>query len=193
MKPFSRRLFLKSLGLGALAGAAKPMAGLAEKHSSADSEILGPGEVDVTLEINGARRALSVEPRVTLLDALRNRLEFTGAKEICDRGSCGGCTVLVDGKTVYSCMMLAVDAVGKKITTIEGLKAKALQDAFVACDAMMCGFCTPGFVVTAQALLERNAKPSREEILEACEGNLCRCGTQPHIIKAIEKVAGVNG
>jgi xanthine dehydrogenase YagT iron-sulfur-binding subunit len=190
MKPFSRRTFLKSLGLGALAGATRPIAGLAEQQSAADSQMLGPGEVEVKLEINGAARALQLEPRVTLLDALRNRLEFTGAKEICDRGSCGGCTVLVDGRTVYSCMMLAVDAAGRKITTIEGLPGRAVQDAFVASDAMMCGFCTPGFVVSAHALLEKNARPTRAQILEACEGNLCRCGTQPHIIKAIEKIAG---
>lgn len=194
MNPFSRRTFLKGIGTGALASAVRPIAALAEDAAAADSQTLGPGEVEIALEINGAKRALKVEPRVTLLDALRNRMEFTGVKEICDRGTCGGCTVLADGVPVYSCMLLAVDMVGKKITTVEGLsrdgKLDPIQEAFVAADAMMCGFCTPGFVISARALLDKNPHPSREEILEACAGNLCRCGTYPHIVKAIEKASG---
>ena len=196
MNPFSRRTFLKGIGTGALASAVRPLASLAQDAAGADSQTLGPGAVEITLQLNGQKRALKVEPRVTLLDALRNRMEFTGAKEICDRGTCGGCTVLADGKPVYSCMLLAVDMAGKKITTVEGLgrdgQPDPIQKAFVEADALMCGFCTPGFVMSARALLDKNPHPSREEILEACAGNLCRCGTYPHIVKAIEKASAGN-
>ena len=131
---------------------------------------------------------MTAEPRHTLLDVLRNRLDLTGAKPICDRGSCGGCTVLVDGQPVYSCMMLAVDAVGKEITTIEGIsdgqRLDPVQQAFVEHDALMCGFCTPGFVMSVKALLNRNPNPTLDDVKAAVSGNLCRCGTYPRVFEA---------
>jgi xanthine dehydrogenase YagT iron-sulfur-binding subunit len=194
MNPFSRRTFLKGIGTGAIAGIVRPLASLAQDAAKADSQTLGPGEVEISLEINGQKRQLKVEPRVTLLDALRNRMEYTGTKEVCDRGTCGGCTVHLDGKPVYSCMLLAVDAVGKKITTVEGLahggKPDPLQQAFVEEDALQCGFCTPGFIMSARALLDKHPHPTRDQIVAGCAGNLCRCGSYPHIFKAIEKASG---
>ena len=198
MNPFSRRLFLKGLGTSALAGAAQNLNTLAADVPAAppESHTLGPREVEVKLDINGHPRTLRLEPRVTLLDALRNRLEYTAAKEVCDRGTCGACTVHLDGRPVYACMVLAVDAVGKKIATAEGVAPDnapdALQRAFVENDGLMCGFCTPGFIMSAKALLEKNPSPSREQIVKACSGNLCRCGAYPNIVKAIEKAAGAN-
>ncbi len=194
MNPFSRRAFLKGLGVGALTSAAQPFRAFAQGAQGADSQTLGPDAVEITLEINGAPRTLKVEPRVTLLDALRNRLDQTGTKLVCDRGTCGGCSVLLDGRAVYGCMVLAVDAVGRKITTIEGIgtpeKPDPVQRAFVECDALMCGFCTPGFVVATRALLNETPKPTREQIVRGLSGNLCRCGTYPRIIDAVEKAAG---
>lgn len=196
MKPFSRRSFLKGLGIGTIATSANPLAALAEQATpevAADAHTVGPGEVELSLDINGAARAVKVEPRVTLLDVLRNRLDLTGAKEVCDRGTCGACTVLVDGRPLYACTVLAVDAAGRKITTIEGLGTNGqpdpLQRAFVANDALMCGFCTPGYILSAKALLDKNPQPSREQIVKACAGNLCRCGAYPHIVTAIEKAS----
>jgi xanthine dehydrogenase YagT iron-sulfur-binding subunit len=193
MNPFSRRSFLKGLGTTALVSAAQRLRGLAATTAAAESQTLGPGEVDISLQINGETRALRVEPRVTLLDALRNRLEFTAAKEVCDRGNCGACTVMLDGKPFYACMVLAVEAVGKKITTAEGLakngKHDIVQRAFIENDGLMCGFCTPGFVVSARALLDKNPTPNRQEIVRACAGNLCRCGSYANIIQAVEKAA----
>jgi xanthine dehydrogenase YagT iron-sulfur-binding subunit len=193
MNPFSRRSFLKGLGTTALVGAAQSLRGIAADTASAEAQTLGPGEVEISLNINGQPRSLRVEPRVTLLDALRNRLEFTAAKEVCDRGNCGACTVMLDGRTHYACMVLAVDAVGKKIITAEGLakdgKHDIVQRAFIENDGLMCGFCTPGFVVSSRALLDKNPSPDREQIVKGCSGNLCRCGAYPHIVKAIEKAA----
>jgi xanthine dehydrogenase YagT iron-sulfur-binding subunit len=155
--------------------------------------VLGPGPVPLTLHVNGAARQVTVEPRVTLLRALRNHLDLTGAKEICDRGACGGCTVLLDGEPVTSCLMLAADAEGRQITTVEGLgtpeKMSPLQAAFVECDALQCGFCTPGFVVAGTALLRRNPSPSLEQIKDGLAGNLCRCGTYPRVFEAVQKAA----
>lgn len=199
MKPFSRRSFLKGLGIGTVATAANPLTTLTEAAppaatpAASDAQTLGPGEVELRLDLNGAARTVKVEPRVTLLDVLRNRLDLTGAKEVCDRGTCGACTVLVDDKPLYACTLLAADAVGRKITTIEGLgqngQPDPVQRAFVANDALMCGFCTPGYVLTARALLDQHPQPSREQIVKACAGNLCRCGAYPHIVTAIEKAS----
>ncbi len=138
-----------------------------------------------------------IEPRTTLLNTMRNQLDppLTGPKLVCDMGTCGACTVLVDDKPVYSCLVLAVDAVGKKITTVEGLGApeqlNAVQAAFVEQDALMCGFCTPGFVTTLSAYLKQNPKPTLEQVREACKGNFCRCGTYPRIFEAALKAGGV--
>jgi aerobic-type carbon monoxide dehydrogenase small subunit (CoxS/CutS family) len=146
------------------------------------------GRVRVTLNVNGEERTADVEPRTTLLNTLRDHLDLTGAKKICDRGSCGGCTVMADGRPVYSCMMLAVDAQDRKITTVEGLgtpeKMHPVQAAFVEHDGLMCGFCTPGFVVSCVALIQHNPNPTLEDVKRACSGNVCRCGTYPRVFEA---------
>jgi aerobic-type carbon monoxide dehydrogenase small subunit (CoxS/CutS family) len=188
MAQFSRRTFLKTAGAGA-AGAGL----VGGSEAAAGPEILGPGPVPLTLKVNGATRALTVEPRVTLLRALRNHLDLTGAKEVCDRGGCGACTVLVDGDPVCSCLMLAADAVGHEVTTVEGLgtpeKLSPLQAAFVECDALQCGFCTPGFVVAGSALLQSNPSPSLDDVKQGLAGNLCRCGTYGRVFEAVQKAA----
>src|SRR6185369_5458782 len=129
-----------------------------------EAKVVGPDEVALTLKINGQSRDLKVEPRVTLLDALRNRLDLTGAKKVCDRATCGACTVLVDGHPIYSCTMLAIEAEGKEITTIEGLgtpeRLNEVQKAFVEHDAQQCGFCTPGFVVASSAFVRQHPNAS---------------------------------
>jgi xanthine dehydrogenase YagT iron-sulfur-binding subunit len=186
----SRRTFLKSAGAGAaatgiLSGTAQP----------AHAAVLGPDAVPLALKVNGTSRTVTVEPRVTLLRALRNHLDLTGCKEVCDRGGCGACTVLLDGDPVCSCLMLAADAVGHEITTVEALgtpeKLSPLQAAFVECDALQCGFCTPGFVVSGTALLKRNPNPSLEEVKDGLAGNLCRCGTYSRVFEAVQKAAQV--
>jgi xanthine dehydrogenase YagT iron-sulfur-binding subunit len=142
--------------------------------------------------VNGRERPVTVEPRTTLSSALRDRLDpaITGPKLVCDAGTCGACTVLLDGKPVYGCSVLAIDAIGKKITTVEGLgtpeQLNPVQAAFVEKDAMMCGFCTSGFVTTLSALLRDNPHPTEPQVREACKGNFCRCGTYPHIFDAIK-------
>ena len=188
----SRRAFLKTMGVGAAAtGLSVPAPRLAE------AAILGPDAVPVALRVNGVAHTLTLEPRVTLLRALRNHLDLTGAKEVCERGACGGCTVLLDGEPICACMMLAVDAVGHEITTVEGLgtpeRMSAVQAAFVECDAMQCGFCTPGFVVASTALLNKYPNPSLGEVKAGLAGNLCRCGTYPRIFEAVQKAAGRRG
>jgi aerobic-type carbon monoxide dehydrogenase small subunit (CoxS/CutS family) len=186
----TRRNFLKTAGAGAVATS---VVGLVNAAPEGQAAVYGPGAVELSLDVNGAARKVSVEPRVTLLDALRNELGLTGAKPVCDRGACGACTVLVDGAPVASCMMLAADAVGRKITTVEGLGTpeamSPLQAAFVECDALQCGFCTPGFVVAGTALLNRNPDPSLAEIKAGLAGNLCRCGTYGRIFEAVSKAA----
>lgn len=185
---FSRRSFLKTAGVGA---AATTMVGVGAKGEAA--QVLGPDAVTLSLKVNGAVRQVTVEPRVTLLDALRNHLDLTGAKPVCDRGACGTCTVLLDGEPVNSCQMLAADAEGHAITTVEGLgtpeKMSPLQAAFVEKDALQCGFCTPGFVVSGTALLARNAHPTLDEIKAGLAGNLCRCGTYGRIFEAVNAAA----
>jgi xanthine dehydrogenase YagT iron-sulfur-binding subunit len=142
----------------------------------------------IQLKINGQPREVTVEPRVTSLRALRENLGLTGTKLVCDRGACGACTVHLDGKPVTSCMVLAVDARGHEITTIEGVGAlegiHLLQPAFVRNDALQCGFCTPGMVMSVAAALKRNPSASPEEIKMATAGNICRCGTYPHVFHA---------
>jgi len=185
---FSRRSFLKTAGVGA---AATTMVGVGAKGEGAT--VLGPGAVNLSLKVNGAVHTVAVEPRVTLLDALRNHLDLTGSKQVCDRGSCGACTVLLDGAPVNSCLILAADAEGHDVTTVEGLgtpeKMSPLQAAFVEKDALQCGFCTPGFVVAGTALLAKNAHPTLDEIKAGLAGNLCRCGTYGRIFEAVDAAA----
>jgi aerobic-type carbon monoxide dehydrogenase small subunit (CoxS/CutS family) len=186
---FSRRSFLKSAGVSA---AATTIVGAGERTEAAPS-ILGPDAVTLSLKVNGAPHSVSVEPRVTLLDALRNELDLTGAKPVCERGACGACTVLVDGAPVVSCLMLAADAEGHDITTVEGIgspeRMSPLQAAFVEKDAMQCGFCTPGFVVAGTALLAKHPHPTLDEIQAGLAGNLCRCGTYGRIFEAVQAAA----
>jgi xanthine dehydrogenase YagT iron-sulfur-binding subunit len=188
----SRRKFLKGVGIaGAGAAIADQLWTEAEAkpETQAKPNVMS-GEGKVVLDVNGEQRTVEVEPRTTLLNALRNHLEpaVTGPKLVCDMGTCGACTVLIDDKPVYSCLVLAVDAANKKITTAEGLgtpeKPNAVQAAFVEHDALMCGFCTPGFVTTISAYLKKHPNPSLDEVREACKGNFCRCGTYPRVFEA---------
>jgi xanthine dehydrogenase YagT iron-sulfur-binding subunit len=180
------------LGSASVAGGVA-LSGVEARAATPRAKTLGPRKVAITLDINGKPRKLSVEPRVTLLRALRNELDLTGSKEICDRGACGGCSVIIDGNLVTSCMMLAVDAVGKKITTIEGLsqdgKMHPLQQEFVKFDALQCGFCTPGMVMACKAILDKNKKPDLVEIKKGLSGNICRCGTYTNIFKAVQSAS----
>ncbi len=145
------------------------------------------GRLTVALIVNGTEHPLLIEPRRTLLDALRDDLALTGTKKVCDMGDCGACTVLLDGRAVYSCLLLAVDCTGRRVTTIEGLGGEQLdpvQEAFIRVDAFQCGFCTPGQVMSLRALLDETAAPSDAEILRAVTGNLCRCGAYANILRA---------
>jgi len=149
---------------------------------------------DINLKVNGDVYALQVESRRTLLEVLREQLGLTGTKEMCNKGDCGGCTVLLDGRAVLSCMMLAVEADGKEILTIEGLAGKGyqlhpLQKAFVDHGAIQCGYCTPGFIMSAKALLDRNMDPTPDEIKRAISNNICRCTGYVQIVEAIEAAA----
>src|ERR1022692_372236 len=195
----SRRSFLKGLGTVVVASATVPVSavasGVEEIGNLGVEKTLGPGAIPVTLNVNGKQLKLNLEPRVTLLDALRNHTSLTGTKEVCDRATCGACTVLLDGTPVYSCMKLAVEAQGHSITTVEGLavdgQLTTVQKAFVEADALMCGYCTPGYVMTVTALLKKNPHPTADEVRTACSGNLCRCGAQVGILTATLKAAGV--
>lgn len=158
--------------------------------------VMGPGAVAITLNINGKPVKATVEPRETLLDTLRNHLDITGAKRVCDRGTCGACSVLVNGKVSYACSILAIDAQGKQITTIEGFamaggKPHPVVQAFVNNDAQQCGYCTPGFVVASKAFLDRNPNPTYEQVKDSLGGNLCRCGTYVGVRKAVLEAAKV--
>lgn len=193
----TRRGFLKGAGLTA-AGTALLDGVHAFSSETAGNRKgvteLGPGPVPVRLHVNGAEHVVQIEPRTTLAEALRIHLGMTGTKIICDRGVCSGCTVWLDKMPVNSCMTLAVDAVGHQVTTIEGIAGEGelhpLQAAFVRHDAMQCGFCTPGMVMSCAALLERNSTPSEQDVRQAVSGNLCRCGTYPKVFAATLDVAG---
>lgn len=195
-KAISRRGFLKGAGFTA-AGTALLEGVQAFGHEvsgNPDVTEFGPGPVSVRLRVNGKEHAVEIEPRTTLADALRIHLGMTGTKVICDRGACSGCTVWLDKVPLNSCMTLAVDAIGHEVTTIEGLGTEEqphpLQTAFVKHDAMQCGFCTPGMVMSCAALLERNPHPSEQDVRHAISGNLCRCGTYPKIFTAALEAAG---
>jgi len=193
----SRRSFLKTFSTSAAVAATAQVQAVAQELEKANREkVVGPGSVPIALNVNGKSLKLEVEPRVTLLEALRNHSNLTGSKEVCDRGTCGACTVLFDDKPVYSCSVLAIEAQGKAITTIEGLaqngKLSPVQQAFIDQDALMCGYCTPGFVMSVTALLKQNPHPTADQVRHACCGNLCRCGTYPRVMQAALKAAGVN-
>jgi aerobic-type carbon monoxide dehydrogenase small subunit (CoxS/CutS family) len=192
----SRRTFLKSLGTVAATAATAQVKSVAAELEKANAEkVIGPGAVPVTLNVNGQKLKLMLEPRVTLLDALRNYSSYTGAKEGCDRATCGACTVLVDDVPIYSCQKLAIESQNCEITTVEGLaengKLSKVQQSFFEKDALMCGYCTPGFLMSVTALLKKNPRPNAADVKHACAGNTCRCGTHPRVIQAALKAAGV--
>lgn len=186
----SRRDFLKISGVSAAVPLVTKASVLAEPPAVQEQ---GPGKVPVTLNVNGKKLNAQLEPRVTLLDALRDQFELTGAKRVCDRGTCGACTVMMDGKAVYSCSVLAIDAQSAQIVTVEGLggpdKLHPVQQAFVDNDAQQCGFCTPGFVVAMKALLDQHPNPTQEQIKHGLGGNFCRCGTYAGIRAAVAQAA----
>lgn len=183
----SRRAFLKGAGITA-AGTAVLETGLLAQSAPAGPATIGPGAVSITLKVNGTAKRLEVEPSTTLAEALRVQLNMTGTKVVCDRGSCSACTVWMDGTPVNSCMTFALDAVGREITSIEGLARgndlHPVQAAFIEHDAQQCGYCTPGMVMSCAGLLERNPNPTLQQVQHAVSGNLCRCGTYPKVFEA---------
>jgi xanthine dehydrogenase YagT iron-sulfur-binding subunit len=193
----SRRDFLKGFGSGALGAAVAPKL-LSQKAESIQTKV---GEIpfyskkQITMTVNDKQLTMTVEPQDTLLDVLRDRLGLTGAKKICNRGECGGCTVLLDGKPVYSCMYLAIRADGSNITTVEGLAKKdkldPVQQAFIDKDAYQCGFCTTGLIMSTVSFLKSKKNPDLEEIKQALSGNLCRCGNYFKIYQAVGEAAKV--
>lgn len=186
----SRRSFLQGSAVSGIG------VGMVAQTSTADAAasltggapVVGPTAVPITLTVNGVARALLVEPRTTLAEALRGPLDLTGTKIACNRGACSACTVWLDGVTVCSCMMLAIEVGARKVTTIEGLARgdtlHAVQAAFIEHDAMQCGFCTPGMAMSCAALLEHTPHPSADEVMTAISGHFCRCGTYPHVVAA---------
>ena len=189
-KGFSRRTFIEGVGVGAGAVGAF---GTPDKAKADTHEVLGPDPVSITLNINGKNHELKVEPRVTLIDALRNRLDHTGAKKVCDRATCGSCTVIIDGEAAYSCTMLAIEAQGRRIQTIEGISTDdsmhPVQEYFVEHDAQQCGFCTPGLVMAGKAIIDHNPLPSMAEVESGLCGNICRCGTYVGVRQAVYDAA----
>jgi xanthine dehydrogenase YagT iron-sulfur-binding subunit len=189
----SRRDFFKTVGVGSLATSV--LTAVDAEAQAIAPRTFGPGEVLIRLSINGRMHSLNVEPRMTLLDAVRNKLDYTGSKRVCDRGSCGACTMIADGRTIYSCSTLAIDAQGRNIRTVEGLAQGTVlhpvQQALCDTDGLMCGFCTPGFVVAAVALLERIPNPTPEQARRHLDGNICRCGTYVGVLEAALKTKGV--
>jgi xanthine dehydrogenase YagT iron-sulfur-binding subunit len=190
----SRRDFLKISGISAAVPLVTQVSAFALDDTS---HVQGPGKVPVSLNVNGKKLSAQLEPRVTLLDALRDQFELTGAKRVCDRGTCGACTVLMDEKAVYSCSVLAIDAQSARITTVEGLGEPGhlhpIQQAFIDNDAQQCGFCTPGFVVATKALLDQHPNPTPEQIKHGLGGNFCRCGTYAGMRAAVLQAAKTKG
>ena len=188
----SRRGFFKGVGAGVITTSLVPPLLI-----GAPLAVAGPGVTPIKLNINGRDRTLNVETRVTLLDAMRNHLDLTGAKKVCDRGSCGACTVIMDGRVVYSCSVLAVEAQGHRIETVEGLSTNGqlhpVQAAFVNNDAQQCGFCTPGFVMALKGFLDVTPNPTREQAIRDLSGNTCRCGTYVGMTAAVLEVATAKG
>jgi len=188
---FSRRDFLRGSGTVAAAAALQQQTAAMAQQAKGVAVVAG----EQSLELNGKAHQVKAEPRTTLLEVLRYQLDLTGAKPICNDGSSGGATILVDGKPMQANLMLAMQAVGKKIQTAESLEGDAVPKAFVACDAQQCGFCTPGFVVAVRAFLNQKPKATEDEIRAGLNGNLCRCGTYANIVHAALLVVkgGPNG
>ena len=190
----SRRGFITSVGTGAIGAAAVAKLGAAARPEAQGGQVLKGGDmVPLALVVNGRRHQMLVEARWSLAYVLRDLLGLTGTKIGCERGECGACTVLVDGRPRYSCMTLAVEVDGRDVTTVEGLmkgeELGATQQAFAQEDAFQCGYCTPGQVMAAEGLLRTHPSPSLDEIRQGMAGNICRCGTYAHIFKAVAKAA----
>lgn len=189
-KPFSRRSFIRGAGLSTAGSVLLTTNALAFEYEKGFTEgkEFGPEATTIQIKVNGLVKSLSVEPRTTLAAALRDHLDLTGTKVVCDRGSCSACTVYLDGKPVNSCMMSVFDVGDKEITTIEGIakggELHPVQEAFMEHDASQCGYCTPGMVMSCAHLLDNNDNPTLEDVKNATRGNLCRCGTYPHVFKA---------
>jgi len=189
-KGISRRKFLRGAGLTTVGTVALQTGVLGANlpEEAQDEKPLGPDAELIKLKVNGKLHTLAVEPRTTLASALRDKLQLTGTKVVCDRGACAACTVWVDGKPVNSCLTLAVEVQGQEITTIEGIgspeELNPVQQAFIDHDATQCGFCTPGMIMTATHFLQNHPNPDLEEVKVALRGNLCRCGTHPNVFKA---------
>ncbi len=187
-KGISRRGFLRGAGLSTAGSVLLTSEVFAFEYEEVKGTELGPDASTIQMKVNGRIWSLSVEPRTTLASALRDHLELTGTKVVCDRGSCSACTVYVDGKPVNSCMMSVFDVGDKEVTTIEGIakngKLHPVQEAFIEHDASQCGYCTPGMVMSCAHLLDHNSNPTLEDVKDATRGNLCRCGTYPHVFKA---------
>ena len=192
---FSRRGFLKGAGVAAATTVIESANALARetKNGLHHDRTVGPDALPVKLLVNGHEHSVTIEPRYTLAETLRDNLGLTGTKVVCDRGSCSACTVWIDDTPALACMTLAIDTVGRQITTIEGLShgdtIHQVQAAFVKYDAMQCGFCTPGMVMSCAALLKRNSNPTLDDVKRAVSGNLCRCGTYPKVFAATLDVA----
>jgi xanthine dehydrogenase YagT iron-sulfur-binding subunit len=193
MKKISRRRFVEGTSAGILAVAAAPAVKGQQKLPPAVNLPAIP-RTTIRINVNGVDRRVEVEDRWTLAELLRDHLDLTGTKIGCDRGECGACTVLVDGKALYSCSQLAVWMDGRSIQTVEGLakngKLDPLQEAFIAHDAPQCGYCTSGQLMIAKALLMKNARPTREEVRAAMTGNLCRCSNYNHYVEAVLAAGG---
>ncbi len=188
----SRRDFIKGMGTGALGTAVLPPL-LGQTIATKNGRIPVHDKKTIALTVNGRKVSLEVAANETLLDALRDKLDFTGAKRVCDRGECGGCTVHLDGTPIYACMYLAIRADGRTVKTVEGLaegdKLHPVQEAFIEKDGYQCGFCTSGFLMATSAFLEKNPAPSLVEIKQALSGNLCRCGNYAKIYGAVDTAA----
>ncbi|MGZ5514598.1 MAG: (2Fe-2S)-binding protein [Candidatus Aminicenantales bacterium] len=188
----TRRDFIKGMGSGAIGTAVlQPLLG--QTIATQKGRVPVYDRKTITLTVNGRKVDLEVGANETLLDVLRDRLDLTGSKKVCDRGECGGCTVHLDGEPVYACMFLAIRADGKTVRTVEGLaegdKLHPVQEAFIEKDGYQCGYCTPGFLMTTSAFLEKNPSPSLDEIKQALSGNLCRCANYAKIYSAVDLAA----
>jgi xanthine dehydrogenase YagT iron-sulfur-binding subunit len=194
---FSRRKFIKGVSTG-LAATYAYSPGIAKITKKIEEETEGfiEGKQPLSLIVNERPVKLMIKPETTLVELLRDHLELTGTKISCNQGECGGCTVLVDSKAVYSCHILALDVAGKNVVTVEGLmkgeELHPVQEAFIEHDGLQCGYCTPGQIMAAQAILMKNPKPDKEEIIEGMSGNICRCAAYPNILKSVVAAAENN-
>jgi aerobic-type carbon monoxide dehydrogenase small subunit (CoxS/CutS family) len=194
-RKFSRRKFVQGVSTTIIGSyVLTPGVSKISEKLEAETKEIARGKKPLNLIVNKVRYELMIAPETTLAEVLRNELKLTGTKLICNHGECGGCTVLLNGEAIYSCQMLALDAGEKEVTTIEGLltgeELHPIQKAFVEHDGLQCGYCTPGQIIAAQAILLKNSQPSKEEILTGMSGNLCRCAAYPNILKSVLAAAG---